>query len=104
MKMDGIATALAFFTRLTSFPASVFSAFFVFGRKTPFAAGHVNSYDTNGVELANNFCQFQLHKGQTKNIRFYIIAYNNQFNVPALIGQSAMGYCAGKPTEKSRVF
>ena len=30
--------------------------------------------------------------------------YNNQINVRALIGQSAMGYCAGKPTEKSRVF
>ena len=30
--------------------------------------------------------------------------YNNQINVHALIGQSAVGYCAGKPTEKSRVF
>ena len=30
--------------------------------------------------------------------------YNNQINARALIGQSAMGYCAGKPTEKSRVF
>ena len=30
--------------------------------------------------------------------------YNNQINAPALIGQSAMGYCAGKPMEKSRVF
>ena len=30
--------------------------------------------------------------------------YNNQINVRALIGQSAVGYCAGKPTEKSRVF
>ena len=25
--------------------------------------------------------------------------YNNQIN-----GQSAMGYCAGKPMEKSRIF
>ena len=30
--------------------------------------------------------------------------YNNQINARALIGQSAVGYCAGKPTEKSRVF
>ena len=28
--------------------------------------------------------------------------YNNQINARALIGQSAMDYCAGKPTEKSR--
>ena len=28
---------------------------------------------------------------------------NSQINAPALIGQSAVGYCAGKPTEKSRV-
>ena len=34
----------------------------------------------------------------------YYILYNSQINVRALIGQSAMGYCAGKPTEKSRVF
>ena len=31
--------------------------------------------------------------------------YNhNQINARALIGQSAMGYCAGKPMGKSRVF
>ena len=30
--------------------------------------------------------------------------YNNQINERALIGQSAVVYCAGKPTEKSRVF
>ena len=34
----------------------------------------------------------------------YICLYNNQINARALIGQSAVGYCAGKPTEKSRVF
>ena len=27
--------------------------------------------------------------------------YNNQINARAVIGQSAVGYCAGKPTEKS---
>ena len=34
----------------------------------------------------------------------YRSLYNNQINVRALIGQSAVGYCADKPTEKSRVF
>ena len=30
--------------------------------------------------------------------------YNNQINARALIGQSAVVYCASKPTEKLRVF
>ena len=30
--------------------------------------------------------------------------YNNKINARALIGQSAVVYCAGKPMEKSRVF
>ena len=34
----------------------------------------------------------------------YLFLYNNQINASALIGQLAVGYCAGKPTEKSRVF
>ena len=34
----------------------------------------------------------------------YYYLYNNQINARALIGQSAVGYCAGEPTEKSRVF
>ena len=32
----------------------------------------------------------------------YSALYNNQINARALIGQSAMSYCAGKPTEKKR--
>ena len=32
------------------------------------------------------------------------LLYHNHFNARALIGQSAMDYCAGKPMEKSRVF
>ena len=36
--------------------------------------------------------------------RFYLQLYNNQINARALIGQSAVGYCYYKPTEKSRVF
>ena len=37
-------------------------------------------------------------------VNCYLILHNNQINVRALIDQSAMGYCAGKPMEKSRVF
>ena len=33
-----------------------------------------------------------------------LLYYNNQINERALIGQLAVGYCAGKLTEKSRVF
>ena len=32
-------------------------------------------------------------------VRYYLL-YNSQINVCALIGQSAMGYCASKPMEK----
>ena len=34
----------------------------------------------------------------------YRVLYNNQIHVRTLIGQWAMGYCAGKPTEKSCMF
>ena len=34
----------------------------------------------------------------------YEVLYNKRINARALIGQTAMGYCAGKPTEKSRVL
>ena len=34
----------------------------------------------------------------------YLFLYNNQINVRALIGQSAVGYFAGKPTEKLHIF
>ena len=30
--------------------------------------------------------------------------YNNQINARAVIGQSAVGYCAGKPMEESCVL
>ena len=37
-------------------------------------------------------------------VSLYYDLYNNQINARALIGQSAVGYCTGKPTEKLRVF
>ena len=39
-----------------------------------------------------------------RNLWSIAFLYNNQINAHALIGQSAMVYCAGKPTEKSRVL
>ena len=36
--------------------------------------------------------------------KYFIFLYNNQISEHALIGQSAVGYCASKPTEKLRVF
>ena len=35
---------------------------------------------------------------------YHCCLYNNQINAHALIGQSAVGYCYYKPTEKSCVF
>ena len=37
-------------------------------------------------------------------LQIYYTLYNNQINARALIGQSAVGYCAGKSTEKTCVF
>ena len=34
----------------------------------------------------------------------YYALYNNEVNARALIGHSAVSYCAGKPTDKLRVF
>ena len=45
-----------------------------------------------------------VHMVQTPCARCSCYLYNNQINAHALIGQSAVGYCAGKPTEKWHVF
>ena len=37
-------------------------------------------------------------------LKAIVYLYNNQINAHALIGQSAVGYCASKPTEKLNVF
>ena len=48
---------------------------------------------------------FQLTLWKTSLFDVDIVAlYNNQINARTLIGQSAVGYCAGKPKEKSRIF
>ena len=44
------------------------------------------------------------YHAQPHPIIVYYYLYNNQINARALIGQSAVGYCYYKPTEKSRVF
>ena len=52
------------------------------------------------VYLYNNQINARALIGQKP--MFYL--YNNQINARALIGKSAVGYCAGKPTQKSRVL
>ena len=37
---------------------------------------------------------------EQSTVHVYYTLYNNQINARTLIGQSAVGYCAGKPTEK----
>ena len=39
-----------------------------------------------------------------RSLVVYHELYNNQIDARALIGKSAVVYCASKPTEKSRVF
>ena len=54
--------------------------------------------------------KFSHSESQSKNSNFmttelfYWHLYNNQINARALIGQSAVGNCADKPTEKSLVL
>ena len=48
------------------------------------------------TDVINSFAIFA-------SVNCYEMLYNNQSNVRALIGQSAVVYCAGKPTEKSRI-
>ena len=43
-------------------------------------------------------------RGSVIDLIGYNVLYNNQINAGALIGQSAVGYGAGKHTKKSRVF
>ena len=51
------------------------------------------------VEL-NSLNQFMYLCGPNCLLVFYASLYNNQINARTLIGQSAVGYCAGKPTKK----
>ena len=47
---------------------------------------------------------WSLDASETGESTKYCYLYNNQINARALIGQSAMVYCAGKLMEKSHVF
>ena len=40
----------------------------------------------------------------SRQMEAIVYLYNKQINARALIGQSAVGYCYYKPTEKTRVF
>ena len=56
----------------------------------------------NAVELRD---ALTTNSNVTRGERIKIsLLYNNQINTRALIGQSAMVYCAGKVVEKSRVL
>ena len=59
-------------------------------------------YQSNNVNIQQHVHMCIFIKIRAYNEYLYL--YNNQINARALIGQSAMGYCAGKPMEKSRVF
>ena len=60
----------------------------------------ISEHKTKGVVLINIYIRVSYYYWDKE----YCLLYNNQINAHALIGQSAMGYCAGKPMEKSRVF
>ena len=49
-------------------------------------------------------CMCVYRKNTFKWLVGYAMLYDNQKNARTLIGQSAVGYCTGKPMEKSRVF
>ena len=53
----------------------------------------ISSKETFFFLLFNTFLCFYISL-------YYISLYNNQINAHTLIGQSAMGYCSGKPMEK----
>ena len=57
-----------------------------------------------GNWFKEQFWNSQLSSFSWHNSIHSVTLYNNQINARALIGQSVVGYCAGKPTEKSRVF
>ena len=54
--------------------------------------------------IETNYFSHITFKNRKHVLCFYRVLCNNQINARALIGQSALGYCAGKPMEKSRVF
>ena len=52
----------------------------------------------------NKTLKLKAHAKAFGKIAEYKLLQNNQINARALIGQSAVGFCAGKPTVKSRVL
>ena len=55
------------------------------------------------LELHYPMIQFLIINNYSPKAK-WILLYNNQISTRAVIGQSAVGYRAGKPTEKSGVF
>ena len=65
---------------------------------------HYAEIDSNQFTTPAGAVQYSTVLKKYKKICVYQLFYNSQINARALIGQSAVVYCAGKPTEKSRVF
>ena len=60
--------------------------------------------ETSVTEFCYKSANLSLEELKNVTIILYSNLYNNQINARALIGQSAVGYCYYKPTEKSCVF
>ena len=69
----------------------------------------LNTGKTEALWLGRNHddSHLSISRKLTNQLKFWVsisLLYNNQINARALISQSAMGCCAGKPIGKSRVF
>ena len=64
---------------------------------------YISAWHTRTLLTVNSKTETIFIASYMKNIH-YCFLYNNQINEGALIDQSAVGYCAGKPMEKSRVY
>ena len=92
----------SFFPIRTSQPANnIYRGYYTVVRKYEF---YVQSGRTPDLEEARTMDYVTNHNMITMAMSIIKTLYNNQINARALIGQSAVGYCAGKPTEKSGVF
>ena len=69
------------------------------------AATHLYTVSTQHNYQDSPFSRLKAQKKNTLTVAMsYSTLYNNQINARALIGQSAMVYCASKPMEKLRVL
>ena len=60
-------------------------------------------YDEEGWRFGKDVSLTGIRQMNIDLLVLHEVLNNNQINARALIGQSAVGFCAGKPTEKSCV-